>query len=118
AASATSRIVTGRVPAGTVAVSRRGLYNVVYNAVEMSPHASLPPGGRDACSKRTPRSIAASPSPPCRAASSAGSPSRSAGLDGGIHSRTRITTPPEPQEGQLTLVVPPAPWHLLRFVDR
>ena len=32
--------------------------------------------------------------------------------------RARTTTPPEPQEGQLTITVPPASWHILRFSDR
>jgi alpha-L-arabinofuranosidase len=32
--------------------------------------------------------------------------------------RATTATPPDPQEGQLTLVVPPASWHLLRFLDR
>jgi hypothetical protein len=32
--------------------------------------------------------------------------------------RLRTAAPPEPQEGQVTLVVPPASWHLLRFRDR
>lgn len=32
--------------------------------------------------------------------------------------RARTTTPPRPQEGQLTVVVPPASWHLLRYLDR
>jgi len=32
--------------------------------------------------------------------------------------RARTTTPPEPQEGQLTITVPPASWHILRYVDR
>jgi alpha-L-arabinofuranosidase len=32
--------------------------------------------------------------------------------------RAGTATPPDPQESQLTLVVPPASWHLLRFLDR
>jgi alpha-N-arabinofuranosidase len=32
--------------------------------------------------------------------------------------RACTTTAPEPQEGQLTVVVPPASWHLLRFTHR